>query len=428
MTGLPDPHHSYAVLIGVAEYQHLENLPAVHNNLTALGAGLRDDRVWGLSRENCVVADGPRTVDEMLDPVAEAAQQATDTLLVYYCGHGLVDPRRSELHLALPGSNPQRIYTSVPYGQVRDVLLDSRASRRIAILDCCYSGRALGQMASPINAIVDEASAEGTYVLAAAAENRTALAPPGARYTAFTGELLAILSNGIGGYGPLLDLDSIFRQLLATLRSKGLPAPQKRDRNTAGQLTLIRNRAFDFRQPEDDPLVLTDTERAITALIVQGLPRQAIASRLGISEEAVAEHSDKISEKLNFSARAQVLATGTAATIADPKALPAQEPVTEGPSTGTGVYALTLPSLGAGLTGGTVTHWLKREGDRVQAGEPLLEMSTSLADIEIPSPLDGVLRGIVVAEDEDIAVGGELALIDQMELPAEAPWRGPHDD
>ena len=81
------------------------------------------------------------------------------------------------------------MYTTIQYGQVRDLLLDSRADRKIVILDCCYSGRALGQMGNAAEKIATEASAEGTYVLAAAAENKAAIAPPGERFTAFTGEL-----------------------------------------------------------------------------------------------------------------------------------------------------------------------------------------------------------------------------------------------
>ncbi len=256
MTRLPDPLRSRAVLIGVGNYQNLSSLPAVRNNLMALDAALRADRVWGLPSGNCTIVEDPATTEDMLDPVVEAAQKATDTVLLYYAGHGLLDPRRGELHLTRPKSDPQRMHTSVPYGQIRDALLDSPAARRIVILDCCYSGRALGQMADPVSAVVDEASAEGTYVLAATQENKTALAPPGERYTAFTGELLAIVDNGIEGLGPLLDLDSIYQHLRTAMAGKGRPLPQKRDRNTAGMLTMIRNNAF--RQDRRHGLVIVD--------------------------------------------------------------------------------------------------------------------------------------------------------------------------
>ena len=74
--------------------------------------------------------------------------------------------------------------------------------------------------------------------------------------------------------------------------------------------------------------------------------------------------------------------------------------------------SVTMPRLGESVTEGTVTRWLKQEGERVEADEPLLEVSTDKVDTEIPSPAAGVLTRIVVAEDETVDVGAELAVID----------------
>src|SRR5215467_6581585 len=74
---------------------------------------------------------------------------------------------------------------------------------------------------------------------------------------------------------------------------------------------------------------------------------------------------------------------------------------------------VSMPQLGESVTEGTVTRWLKREGERVEADEPLLEVSTDKVDTEIPSPVSGIVRGITVAEDETVAVGAELAVIDE---------------
>jgi 2-oxoglutarate dehydrogenase E2 component (dihydrolipoamide succinyltransferase) len=70
-----------------------------------------------------------------------------------------------------------------------------------------------------------------------------------------------------------------------------------------------------------------------------------------------------------------------------------------------------MPALGESVSEGTVTRWLKQEGDQVNADEPLLEVSTDKVDTEIPSPASGVLQKIVVGEDETVAVGAELAVI-----------------
>ncbi|MFC8538468.1 2-oxoglutarate dehydrogenase, E2 component, dihydrolipoamide succinyltransferase [Streptomyces sp. NPDC057249] len=74
--------------------------------------------------------------------------------------------------------------------------------------------------------------------------------------------------------------------------------------------------------------------------------------------------------------------------------------------------SVTLPALGESVTEGTVTRWLKAEGERVEADEPLLEVSTDKVDTEIPAPASGVLSSIKVAEDETVEVGAELAVID----------------
>jgi pyruvate dehydrogenase E2 component (dihydrolipoamide acetyltransferase) len=74
-------------------------------------------------------------------------------------------------------------------------------------------------------------------------------------------------------------------------------------------------------------------------------------------------------------------------------------------------FSVQMPALGESVTEGTVTRWLKQEGDRVEVDEPLLEVSTDKVDTEIPSPAAGVLQRIVAAEDETVEVGGELAVI-----------------
>ena len=84
--------------------------------------------------------------------------------------------------------------------------------------------------------------------------------------------------------------------------------------------------------------------------------------------------------------------------------------------------SVSMPQLGESVTEGTVTRWLKKEGERVEADEPLLEVSTDKVDTEIPSPAAGVLRKIAVGEDETVEVGAQLAEIDE---GADAAGGGP---
>jgi 2-oxoglutarate dehydrogenase E2 component (dihydrolipoamide succinyltransferase) len=76
-------------------------------------------------------------------------------------------------------------------------------------------------------------------------------------------------------------------------------------------------------------------------------------------------------------------------------------------------FSVTMPALGESVTEGTVTRWLKKEGDHVAVDEPLLEVSTDKVDTEIPSPVAGVLQKIVVPIDSTVAVGAELAVISE---------------
>ena len=84
-------------------------------------------------------------------------------------------------------------------------------------------------------------------------------------------------------------------------------------------------------------------------------------------------------------------------------------------------FRLTMPALGESVTEGTVTRWLKSEGDHIAVDEPLLEVSTDKVDTEIPSPVAGTLQKIVVAVDQTVAVGADLAIIEDGAAAPSAP-------
>jgi pyruvate dehydrogenase E2 component (dihydrolipoamide acetyltransferase) len=100
-------------------------------------------------------------------------------------------------------------------------------------------------------------------------------------------------------------------------------------------------------------------------------------------------------------------------------------------------FSVQMPALGESVTEGTVTRWLKQEGDTVELDEPLLEVSTDKVDTEIPSPAAGVLTKIVAHEDDTVEIGGELAVIgdaaestdgDGAAQPAAAPAPEPQQE
>ena len=83
-------------------------------------------------------------------------------------------------------------------------------------------------------------------------------------------------------------------------------------------------------------------------------------------------------------------------------------------------FSVTMPALGESVTEGTVTRWLKKEGDQIAVDEPLLEVSTDKVDTEIPSPVAGVLEKIIVQVDSTVAVGTQLAVIQESGAAAKA--------
>src|SRR5947199_9986093 len=82
-----------------------------------------------------------------------------------------------------------------------------------------------------------------------------------------------------------------------------------------------------------------------------------------------------------------------------------------------------MPQMGVSVSEGTITKWLKQEGESVEADTPLLEISTDKVDTEVPSPGTGVLQEIFVQEGETVDVGTKLATIapEGAAAPAEEP-------
>ncbi|MFE7929973.1 caspase family protein [Streptomyces sp. NPDC057456] len=253
---IPDPAGSRAVLIGVhsaADTLGLGELPAVEKNLAELRRVLTDGTVWSLPDEHCLYIPEPSYPHEVLAEVERAAVEATDTLLLYYAGHGLLVGESQDLHLALSGVRWDDDCLSYAKIRTRIRQAGSQARRTVVILDCCYSGKALGEMSaeSPCAVldlpavIAQKADIDGVCVLTASAPTRKALAPIGDKFTAFTGELIHVLCNGVAGSGEFLDMTMIYDAVSSRLAHRqGLPEPQFGTRGHGASIVLAHNRAF----------------------------------------------------------------------------------------------------------------------------------------------------------------------------------------
>lgn len=243
-----DPARTRAILIGVDSYpadpEHLTALPAVANNLTALAGALADPTVLGLPRANIKVLSNPSVV-EMQTAIARTAQDAEDGLIVYYAGHGLLEKGR--LHLTARDSVEAHVeYSGVDIHKVREAVRASPASKRIVVLDCCYSGGALGAMGGGTMGMVSSAISDfaGSYVMTASAATQTALAPPGAALTLFTDNLLTVLREGVEGAGEGLRLPVVFQEVRNRMRAlPGASEPQQSSTQTLNMAPVFRNRS-----------------------------------------------------------------------------------------------------------------------------------------------------------------------------------------
>ncbi|CAM5237034.1 caspase family protein [Streptomyces aurantiogriseus] len=295
MTALPDPARSRAVLIGTASYRHLPQLPAVEAGVVDLAAELCDATVWGLPVQHCTVVTDPLSAQALLDPVHQASEEATDTLLVYFAGHGMRDAESADLYLALGDSREHLGYTAVAYQHLRTALRSARARRKVVVLDCCFSGRAARALGGG-DILAAEAAVDGAYVLTASPRDRIALAPDGERYTAFTGELLGVLRHGVDDAPELIDLDTLYRVLLERLRAKNRPLPQHSQENGVGRLPLARNKARAGHRvpgpvlPADVRAAMVSTGLAVARLLrAKGNIRDALpVLRLALQEQQTA--------------------------------------------------------------------------------------------------------------------------------------------
>lgn len=178
---LPDPARSRIVLVGASTYTDpdLPDLPAVRRTVADLAALFTDPDHGVVPEEHCTVLLDDADLGRVGRKLRDAARAAEDLLLVYFTGHGLVGGRRHDLYLALPDSeygDPD--FTSIEYDKLRGAVLNSRATTKIIVLDCCFSGRAVtGTMAGRPGAI-NQLEVSGTYVLTSAQRDQVSSPRP----------------------------------------------------------------------------------------------------------------------------------------------------------------------------------------------------------------------------------------------------------
>ena len=245
----PLPSKSRAVLVGTATYSVLDSIPAVKNNILRLRDLLIDTDLFGLPSSHCTTLIDIDDIKSFPEVVGEAVQAAQEFLLIYYAGHGLVQGA-DDFCLAVPSSRKGPSFTAIRYEDIRREITRTRNHAPTAvILDCCYSARAfVGGMSAALT-FNQYAHIDGACTLTACDETTRALAPPGDRHTAFTGELIKAIESGIRGEAEYLGLGALYRHLKIELGARALPNPQFMDRGLVSQIPLFKNRSFVSQAP-----------------------------------------------------------------------------------------------------------------------------------------------------------------------------------
>ena len=238
----------------------LTPVPAVRATVNALGRCLTERA--NVDPANLTTVIDPQDPRELGEALTRAAQEATSTLLFFYVGHGLVDAG-NELHLATQATVDLEVgipgHQALPYSAVRGLLSSCRAEFILVVLDCCFAGRARG-ISPRAGGEVFDLPTPGAYLLTAASRDESAWVLPGARYTAFTGELIALLDEGDPTGPPDLSLDHVYRNLARSLPARGLPRPRRQATDLGGHQIIGRNPAYVPRAVPGPPAPVPDTD------------------------------------------------------------------------------------------------------------------------------------------------------------------------
>ena len=263
-----------------------------------------------------LVVANERSPGALPDRLITAFEDIIDVALFYYVGHGQID-MDDQLCLSLVASRTEanrRAATSLPFQAVRRALLDSSATTKIVILDCCFAGlanRPANTLAALPDDVLDKTAGAGAYTMAASGAYTTAWFETGTDIaqpqTFFTKYFADLVETGIPGEAPGLKLHPLFIRVRDNLSTDRRPIPSERSVDAARDFVFARNAA---------PLETHQDRDAELRLLTQRLS-EAEARR-------VQEHAEaKAQARLNTSSGELALPPVVKRTVAAPQAPPA---------------------------------------------------------------------------------------------------------
>lgn len=251
-----DARRSTAILVGTSTYTGgLTSFAAADNSLVRMRALLGERCGW--LPERIHLFRDKNSADPVLRDIARLIHETDDAVLFYYVGHGQLIRGRQDLGLALADTSTDRSLrrsTSLRLSDVKRELEDCECRIRLLMLDCCYSGIAVGntqgvpELAEEIHHI---SQAEGVFTLTACRFNEQAYYQQGdGGLTYFTKYRADIVEEGIAGPQQWLTGNAIYdalAQRFHRLRDPAIPAlprPEVSARGRAGEFPFARNRAW----------------------------------------------------------------------------------------------------------------------------------------------------------------------------------------
>ncbi|GAA1001948.1 hypothetical protein GCM10009555_107410 [Acrocarpospora macrocephala] len=347
---------SRALVMGSGTFtdgSRLTEIPSVATTVEDVAATLTES--CGLDPAHLTTLADPADPAHVLAGLSEAMREASRAFLFYYVGHGLQDDRGQELHLATYATKRPAeavpLLETLPYGVVGEMLARCEAEHVIVVLDCCFSGMAAPPRGNGTRGGFDNVRTPGSYLLASSSHLTSSFAPSGSRHTAFSGELIRLLTEGDPTGPPLLTLDYLYRSLTRSLPAKGFPLPYRQVTDLGDRSPLARNPAYQPDVPADLPRAVTEDD--------QESPYRGLAA-FGPGDEAM------------FFGRDETTARLVERTLSD-------RLIAVVGASGSGKSSL----LRAGLA-----PELERRGHRcmimVPGADPLAELSTQLADQGLP--------------------------------------------
>ena len=243
------PGGTQIVLIGNTTCPHdsenLPDLPTVKNNVESLRRIFESEDIVGLDSACIETILDPASGSQLLTRLSRAAKKATDTLLIYYAGHGIKHASVDGLFLATAETTQEDCHLNgAEFNRVRQIIFDSTAAKKILIFDCCYSGEITAEEmgGNAPSALANNIQIRGTYSIASVPRNSLAYAPPQDKHTAFSNEFIRVLEDGVNDNVEFLTLDRIYDAVRSRVAANPkLPAPQRKVALDANEFVFAKN-------------------------------------------------------------------------------------------------------------------------------------------------------------------------------------------